>query len=332
MWWSNTFKPEGKVALIIGGSQGVGADLALKLYERKCSVIIVARTESKLKKTVEWIKKQHPKGPECDYIAADVSQYDKCVELWNELSERGEDPDYIFCCAGSSVPKLFGDLTGKDISDGIDINYKATINIVHTGFKHALNENKSSSYNQHKARHIVLFSSVLAFYPFIGYGQYAPLKAAISSLSQLLQQELRPYNYRVSCVFPGNFLSEGYTEEQKTKPEITQKIEGPSAPITSEKCAEMVLSQLNRGYDTVFTDFIGWLLSGLTLGVLPRSWAFFQVIFSLIFLIFGPLVNWFIHRDIVGFYEDRETKRNGEIEQEVEEEDEQFHTVIEDTK
>lgn len=328
MWWSNTFKPEGKVALIIGGSQGVGADLALKLYQRNCSIIIVARTESKLKKTVAYIKEEQPKGPQIDYIAADVSQYDNCVELWDKLGKTDQDPDYIFCCAGSSVPKLFEDLSGKDISNGIDINYKATVNVVHTGFKFALQKNQLP----HKNRHIVLFSSVLAFYPFIGYAQYAPMKAAISSLSQLLQQELTPYNYRVSCVFPGNFLSEGFTEEQKTKPEITKKIEGPSSPITSAKCADMVISQLNRGYDTVFTDFIGWFLSGLTLGVLPRSWSFFQVIFSLILLIFGPLINWFIQRDIISFYKDREKQQVEDENEDEGEGEDHFYTVVEDSK
>ena len=84
------------------------------------------------------------------------------------------------------------------------------------------------------------------------------MKSAIESLSIILRQELSPYNYRVTCVFPGNFQSEGFEEEQKTKPDITKKIEGPSNPIPGDECARLIIDQLDKGYDSITTDFIGW--------------------------------------------------------------------------
>ena len=58
MWFSKSnFPIEGKTAIIIGASQGVGADIASKLYSKNCSVILVARTESKLQQQVSRIKK-----------------------------------------------------------------------------------------------------------------------------------------------------------------------------------------------------------------------------------------------------------------------------------
>ncbi|KAI5957126.1 TSC10 [Candida jiufengensis] len=309
MWFSKSnFPVDGKCALIIGGSQGVGVDLAKKLYKNNCSIILVARNKLNLEKQVDSIsnlvdQNSTKHNAKITYIPCDVSEYDNCLTLWKEITTRGYDPNIIFCCAGSSIPKLFQDLTPKDLSSGIDINYKTALNVIHAGFKHTQELNKTKLPKEWTKRHIILFSSVVSFFPFIGYGQYGPMKSAIQSLSLILRQELKPYNYRVSCVFPGNFQSEGFEEEQKTKPEITRKIEGPSNPISGEECANMIVDQLSKGYDTITTDFIGWFLGCSVLGMLPRQWSFFQVIMSFIISIIAPILNWSIENDISKSFE-----------------------------
>lgn len=328
MWFSKSnFPVDGKTAIIVGASQGIGADIATKLYHKNCSVILVARTQSKLDQQVKRIldmpKQLYPGKNHTAKIACyscDASNYDDFVNLWKQITAHGYDPTIIFCCAGSSVPKLFNDLTSRDLDAGIDINYRTALNVIHSGFKHllAMNSGDSSSSTSPSSsppsssssssspipphewpqRHIIIFSSVVSFFPFVGYSQYAPMKAALESLSVILRQELKPYNYRVSCVFPGNFQSEGFDEEQKTKPQLTRTIEGPSVPIPSSVCADMVFDQLSKGYDTITTDFIGWVLGCSTLGILPRQWGVFQVIVSFILLIFAPMINWSIAREI----------------------------------
>lgn len=316
MWWSKShFQPAGKTALIVGASQGIGAEIALRLYEQECTVILVARTESKLKQQVARIvkvagEKTNSKGePSIEYYTCDAADYDECLKMWNNLvGLRDIDPDFVFCCAGSSIPKLFGELTGKELNTGLSVNYSTAVNTVHAGHKAVLAKFNKLKPEQFKKRHLVLFSSTVASYPFIGYAQYAPSKAAIMSLSIILRQELGPYNYRVSCVFPGNFESEGFAEEQLTKPEITKTIEGPSKPITSLACCDIVLDRLSKGYDSVYTDFIGWVLASLVLGVNPRCWGFFQIIISLIFLIVAPIANYVVYLDVKKFFAGRTEK------------------------
>ncbi|KAM9919024.1 hypothetical protein OXX59_008238 [Metschnikowia pulcherrima] len=307
MWFSRShFQPAGKTALIVGASQGVGADLALRLYEQNCSVVLVARTESKLQAQVARIRanleNQTPRSDlvnaTASYEVCDVASYSACEQMWHCLLQKGIDPDFIFCCAGSSIPKLFGDLSGAELSSGINTNYLTAANTVHAGHKAILEKNGQIAPAEYKPRHIVLFSSTVASFPFIGYAQYAPCKAALSALSIILRQELVSYNYRVSCVYPGNFESEGYTEEQKTKPEITKKIEGASVAIPSLQCCDIVLDRLAKGYDSIYTDFIGWVLASSVLGVTPRCWGLFQIIVSLVFSIVAPIANLFIYMDI----------------------------------
>lgn len=306
MWWSRShLQPAGKVALIVGASQGIGADFALRLYEQECTVILVARTESKLKNQVARIvksagEKTNSRGePAIEYYVCDAGNYQQCANMWLDLiTSRDIDPDFVFCCAGSSVPKLFGDLTGEELGAGINVNYMTTVNTLHAGHKAVLAKFDRLSPEQFKKRHLVLFSSTVASYPFTGYGQYGPAKAAIVNLSIILRQELGPYNYRVSCVFPGNFESEGYAEEQLTKPEITKQIEGKSQAIPSLECCDLILDKLSKGYDSVFSDLIGWVLASLVLGVNPRCWALFQIIVSLVFLIVSPFLNYLIYLDV----------------------------------
>lgn len=316
MWFSkNNFNPEYKTAIVIGASQGLGADIALRLFQRKCGVILVARTESKLKAQVLRIKKEtsisrsepvkisdtsinlessllelSPLSPLLEYYVCDVSDYESCAVMWTQLIDgKGVDPDFIFCCAGVSVPKLFADLSGKEIAAGINTNYLTAANVVHSGHKAVLQKNKDTHSKTFKPRHIILFSSVTASFPFIGYAQYAPAKAALSTLSLVLRQELANYNYRISCVHAGNFASEGFEEENKTKPEITKIIEGPSDALSTLDCCDLVFDKLAKGYDSIYTDFIGWVLGLSVLGTHPRCWGFFQVLMSFLFLIAEPI-------------------------------------------
>lgn len=323
MWFKGKLSTAGKVAVVIGASQGVGAEITQRLYAQGCSVILVARNKSRLDATIVRIKETIEKTKtdeqvvldSCTLVAisCDASSYEDCVKLWETIMvERKLDPDYIFNCAGSATAKLFKDLTAKDFSSGIDLNYKTAINVVHAGFKQILLTHPTLNYDEHKQRHVVLFSSVVAYFPFIGYSQYAPMKAALQSLSHVLRQELRPYNFRVSCVYPGNFDSEGFQEEERFKPEITRMIEGLSKPIPPGECAELILNKLDRGYDSITTDYIGWFLSGAALGVHPREWGYIQVVFAFILLHVMPIVNFFIHNDIKNWFKKTQTNPSDE--------------------
>lgn len=315
MWFSKShFKPSGKTAVIVGASQGLGSEIALKLYQQNCSVILVARTVANLKQQVARIEATVPKpeSARVSYISGDLSKYAEAARIWDEIFETNADPEYIFCCAGSSIPKLFDDLTADDLANGIGTNYGTALNFIHAGFKRIKTANADTLFKDYKKRHVVFFSSVLAFYQFIGYAQYGPMKSALMSLSIILRQELGPYNFRVSCVFPGNFQSEGYVQEELTKPEITKTIEGASFAIPAAECADIVLDKLSKGYDTITTDFIGWFLGCSVLGVLPRTWSVLQVLVSLILLIVAPLINWVVYRDIIKYFEKSANQRNVE--------------------
>lgn len=164
----------------------------------------------------------------------------------------------VFFVAGGTSPRLFKDHSLEELAQGVSMNYLS-----------ALYLSKVILSRISTCNHLVFFSSEVSFFPFVGYAQYAPLKTALKTLVCVLRQEFP--EKRLSLVYPGNFESEGYSEENLTKPEITKEIEGSSVPISCEECCGKIINSLKHGYDDITTDFIGWVLMSLDMG-LNKNW------------------------------------------------------------
>jgi short-subunit dehydrogenase len=291
------FDVKGKTVVITGGSQGLGAQLAQQVFQRGAHhVVIMARTEANLKSTIAKIE-QHRVNEEqkLEYRAVDLSCYEEA-----ERALDGVEPDVVLFCAGASVPKLFTDLTPEELKKGIDINLGTAANVAHIAFAKMCKAGKEPAVNG--SRHLVFCSSVLAVFPFIGYGQYAPSKAAIRALADVLRHEGAPFGIRVHTVFAGNFASEGFAVEEKTKPAITSTIEGASSAITVERCAQIVLWFLDHGYETIFTDVVGWVLYSGMLGFSPRVLAIPQAVLALLLALITPIYMVFVRRDVASYF------------------------------
>ncbi|AET40666.1 3-dehydrosphinganine reductase Ecym_6286 [Eremothecium cymbalariae DBVPG len=254
------YKLNNQVVLISGGSQGLGKEYAKKFYRQSNStVIIVSRSVANLKEAATEITggkrfsklNAYPKNSRLYYYACDLSNYEAVQELFTIIDQKAFELTQVLICAGGAVPKFFTDLTPEEIAGGVDTNYCTAAFLAHASLKHG-------------AKHLVFISSSVALYPFIGYSQYAPAKVGIRSLVAILRQE-QP-DVRISCVYPGNFASEGFVQENRTKPDITTVIEGASRAISPEECCNKIIKSLQSGCDDITTDFVGWILLACTMG------------------------------------------------------------------
>ncbi|QLG72145.1 hypothetical protein HG535_0C04990 [Zygotorulaspora mrakii] len=306
---------EDQVVLITGGSQGLGKQFAVKYYNEsvRTKIIIVSRSVAKLKNAVTDITKGDKASPlnsDTDvfgsdqrvyYMSCDMSEHESVAGLFDTLFAVKLLPTQVLACAGGSTPKLFKDLTGSEIEMGIRMNYMSTVFLA----------NKVAQLLPHS--HLILFSSETAFFPFIGYGQYAPLKVSIKALTSILRQELS--EGRVSCVFPSNFASEGFTVEELTKPSITKQIEGPSETISCEECCDKIVWWLSKGYDDVSIGFLGWVLMSTDMGLNKHHnysflW-FLQILFgTLTNLLIVPLFMMKCTYDIKKWYKEQHNKQH----------------------
>lgn len=300
-----SFNVNRKTVVISGASQGLGRQLAITLHARGANTILLARSAAKLSSLAEKLNndKIHNDQFATPY-PIDLSVSAQVIKFGEYLTTNSIPIDIVVCCAGSSIPKLFTDLSIAELDSGIDINYKTCLYILHTLIPHL----KSSS-PPTATKHIVILSSSVAFYSFIGYSQYAPLKSALKSLSDSLRHELKPFNIKVSTVFPGNFASEGYQEENLSKPTITAQIEGSSTPISVESCCDIILNQLNNGTTYVHTDFIGYVLNCFSLGFAPRNWWLLQIPLALVGACFARLVDIYHEHLIAKWFNDEHHDR-----------------------
>lgn len=285
---SGKFPLEDQVILITGGSQGLGKQFAYKYFHetKRTKVIVVSRSDAKLKPVVEEIEA----GEDIDdegvclhhdtlnedvinkrrifYLATDLSDFNAVDDMFNTLIKFKLCPTVILNCVGGSTPKLFKDLTSNEIELGINQNYKSVVTLTHSFLQ---KYDQLAQFSSDYKCHVVLFSSEVSFFPFIGYGQYAPLKVAMKALISILRQEILAPEFKdkvtLSCVYPGNFKSEGYELEELTKPAITKIIEGPSFPISCDECCNKIIYWLDKGYNDVTTDAVGWLLMAVDMGL-----------------------------------------------------------------
>lgn len=289
--FSGNFRLEDQVVLITGGSQGLGKQFAHKYYHEteRSKIIVVSRSEQKLKAAIEEITGSDEDVVEYNlseldeqtphkeinkrifYLPCDLSDFPSVQAMFEMLLRNQLTPTVILSCVGGSIPKLFKDLTPQEIELGINQNYKSVVTLTHTLLQQFPSFKGHSAGDTVAKCHLVVFSSEVSFFPFIGYGQYAPLKVAMKSLISVIRQELMSPEYKgkltLSCVYPGNFQSEGYELEETTKPAITKIIEGPSSAISCQECCNKIVYWLDQGYTDVTTDAIGWVLMALDMGL-----------------------------------------------------------------
>lgn len=304
-FFSGYYPVKNRLVVISGGSQGLGASLAKLIVNQGGSVVIVARTVGKLQQTVEECEKLRTSSTQTiSYVSADLSKAADCARVFTEIEKT---PDIVMCCAGVARPGLLLETSPEVLESSIDSIYKSALYFSQAALKAiaAAPIEKNSP-----PRHITFFSSVVAFYGFIGYGSYAPLKSAVRVLADILRQECIPYNTNVECVFPGNIDTEGFEIEEHTKPEITKMIEGPSDVMDPDECAALVLKRLDAGQEMVHTDLIGWVLNGIVLGASPRTSPILLSILSLVLTLLIPIWNIIVNRDIRSYYKNKGLKES----------------------
>jgi len=135
----------------------------------------------------------------------------------------------------------------------MDVNYSSCVDMAHA----LLNEWLAPPVKK-KERHLVLTSSVVAFYSVAGYSPYSPSKAAIKNLSDALAQEVLLYgdHVKVRTVFPGTILSPGLENENRAKPGITFILEESDPEQTPDQVATNAIKGLEKGEYLVT---VGWL-------------------------------------------------------------------------
>ena len=191
-------------------------------------------------------------------------------------------------------PGLFVETPFSSLRDHMDLNFYGMAELSHAILTEWL---ALDAPEPAQPRHLVLTSSVVAFYTVAGYGGYAPAKSAVRALADTISQEvlLYPQKVDVHVVYPGTIDSPGLVRENKLKPEITCLLEKDDPVQTAEEVASRAISGLERGEYFVTVSWLGHLMKwGALGGSLRNNWVVdtvMAVITAVAWIIAQPIIS-----------------------------------------
>lgn len=243
---------ENKLALITGGSSGIGLALAKGIAAQGGNVAILARHQEQLEIAEREIQaariNPHLK---VHAIIADITQADKLAAILARFKAEIGIPDIVINSAGVAHPGKFTSLDPEIFHWMMDVNYFGTVNVL----KELLPE-----IQQRHSGNIVNISSIAGFIGVYGYSAYGASKYAIRGLSDVLRSELKPYGIKVSVVFPPDTQTPQLEYESKIKPFITREVGGSANLMTAEEVAAETLKKISRGKYIILPGSEGKLL------------------------------------------------------------------------
>lgn len=154
-------------------------------------------------------------------------------------------------------------------------------------------------------RHIIFTSSVVAFYPLVGYSPYTSSKAALRTLSDTLSQELQLYSshptaVKTHCIFPATIYTEGLEAEREFKPAVTLKLEESDNAQMPDEVAIASVRGLERGEEMITTNgILGYLMKVGMLGSSIRNgWGVLDTITGWLANVIFIFVRWDMDRTV----------------------------------
>jgi NAD(P)-dependent dehydrogenase (short-subunit alcohol dehydrogenase family) len=175
-----------KVALVTGGSTGIGAAVAKHLAEDGFKVLITGRNENTLTESAA----QHDN---IDWVISDVSSHDDVTKTIAHINDTYKRLDVLVNNAGIAPPIPFEHITLEHYDDIFNINVRGLIDMTQA----ALPLLKGSKGN------IINIASIVADDPFPGFSIYSASKGAVITLTKGLAKEFAEHGIRVNAISPG---------------------------------------------------------------------------------------------------------------------------------
>lgn len=180
-------KLEGKVALVTGGSTGIGFASAKLFVEEGAFVYITGRRDAELEEAVKSIGSEHVKA-----IRGDVSKLNDLDELFTIIKEEKGRLDVVFANAGIPFVGPLSSCTEEEYYKVFDINVKGVLFTIQKSIP-LLSEHAS----------VIMNSSVAGSRGLANNGLYAASKAAVRSFARTLTSEFENKRIRFNVISPG---------------------------------------------------------------------------------------------------------------------------------
>ncbi len=194
---SPMFDLRGRVALITGGSKGIGKAIARAFAEAGADVIICSRHENELHDAAAEIR--HGLNTGVATVVADMTKRAEVKHLAENAIHAFGKIDILLNNAGSNNPQPIDAIKDDDWDRLIELNLTSGM---------ALTRYLAPPMKERRWGRIVFISSILAFTSHGGRGAYSATKSGLLGLCRGVANDLGPYNITVNCIAPGLILTD----------------------------------------------------------------------------------------------------------------------------
>jgi NAD(P)-dependent dehydrogenase (short-subunit alcohol dehydrogenase family) len=193
----NLFNLAGRVALVTGGSKGLGKAMARAFAEAGADVVISSRHENELQTGLKEILAGT--GRKGGYVVADMSKRDDVTRLARAALDQMGRIDILINNAGTNVPQAIDAITDAVWDNVMAINLTSVMALTR------------ALVPQMKQRHwgrIIHISSILGTVSKEGRNVYSATKSALMGMARASALDLGPFGITVNCLAPGPFLTD----------------------------------------------------------------------------------------------------------------------------
>jgi NAD(P)-dependent dehydrogenase (short-subunit alcohol dehydrogenase family) len=199
-------KLEGKIALVTGGTSGIGLATAKRFVNEDAYVFITGRRDGELAAAVKEI------GKDVTGVQGDVSNLDDIDRLVAQIKRNKGKLDIVFANAGVAKYATFGEITEELYDQTFGINVKGLLFTVQKALP-LLPDGAS----------IILNSSIVASKGLASNSVYSATKAAVRSFARTWTTDLKTRRIRVNAVSPGSIDTPGLSDLLASSPTGEQR-------------------------------------------------------------------------------------------------------------
>jgi NAD(P)-dependent dehydrogenase (short-subunit alcohol dehydrogenase family) len=206
-----TLQLEGKVALIMGGSSGIGEAISRRFGREGASVAVVSsRSVEKAEVVAAAIRSSGGKG---QAYVADVREMSSLGALATDVVRDFCGIDILVNSAGVYFPTRLGETRLEDIHRMVDVNLIGTMLAIEAIVPYL---------TARGGGRIINLSSVAAYIGSKDYPLYCATKAAVKMLTRAMALQLAPLGININAIAPGNTATP-MNEHIRTQPEFAQR-------------------------------------------------------------------------------------------------------------
>ena len=191
------FNLTGRVALVTGGSKGLGKAMATGFAQAGADIVIASRHEDELQAAAKEIRSASTVRVE--YVVSDMSHRDQADLLAQAAIEAMGRVDILVNNAGTNLPQPIDQIKDEDWDRLVELNLSSCM---------ALTRALVPFMKERRWGRIIHISSIMGFSSAGGRNVYSATKSALLGLARASANDLGPFGITVNCIAPGPFLTD----------------------------------------------------------------------------------------------------------------------------